>query len=92
MTADNKELTQGFSLKDKSCAVIGLGGLGTNVAVHLAGAGIGNGGSNIAVSAFVEVGYMLGSRTKIAGYAAILQIAVVPNHIALAHLVHSGAI
>ena len=41
MTADNKELTQGFSLKDKSCAVIGLGGLGTNVAVHMAGAGIG---------------------------------------------------
>lgn len=40
MTADNKELTQGFSLKDKSCAVIGLGGLGTNVAVHLAGAGV----------------------------------------------------
>lgn len=37
----DKELTQGFSLKDKSCAVIGLGGLGTNVAVHLAGAGIG---------------------------------------------------
>ena len=41
MMADKKELTQGFSLKDKSCAVIGLGGLGTNVAVHLAGAGIG---------------------------------------------------
>ena len=39
--ADEKELTQGFSLRDKSCAVIGLGGLGTNVAVHLAGAGIG---------------------------------------------------
>lgn len=39
--ADGKKLTQGFSLKDKSCAVIGLGGLGTNVAVHLAGAGIG---------------------------------------------------
>ena len=39
--ADIKEQTQGFSLKDKSCAVIGLGGLGTNVAVHLAGAGIG---------------------------------------------------
>ena len=36
-----KEKTQGFSLKDKSCAVIGLGGLGTNVAVHLAGAGVG---------------------------------------------------
>ena len=41
MTANNKDMTQGFSLKDKSCAVIGLGGLGTNVAVHLAGAGIG---------------------------------------------------
>lgn len=39
--ADEKELTQGFSLRDKACAVIGLGGLGTNVAVHLAGAGIG---------------------------------------------------
>ena len=36
-----KEKTQGFSLKDKTAAVIGLGGLGTNVAVHLAGAGIG---------------------------------------------------
>ena len=36
-----KEKTQGFSLKDKNCAVIGLGGLGTNVAVHLAGAGVG---------------------------------------------------
>lgn len=39
--ADEKKLTQGFSLRDKACAVIGLGGLGTNVAVHLAGAGIG---------------------------------------------------
>lgn len=38
---NKKELTQGFSLRNKSCAVIGLGGLGTNVAVHLAGAGIG---------------------------------------------------
>ena len=36
-----KEKTQGFSLSDKSCAVIGLGGLGTNVVVHLAGAGVG---------------------------------------------------
>ena len=35
-----KEKTQGFTLSDKSCAIIGLGGLGTNVAVHLAGAGI----------------------------------------------------
>ncbi len=41
MTANDKELTQGFSLSDKSCAVVGLGGLGTNVAVHLAGAGVG---------------------------------------------------
>ena len=41
MMADEKQLTQGFTLKDKSCAVIGLGGLGTNVAVHLAGAGAG---------------------------------------------------
>ncbi len=39
--ADEKELTQGFKLTDKVCAVIGLGGLGTNVAVHLAGAGVG---------------------------------------------------
>ena len=39
--ADEKRLTQGFSISDKSCAVIGLGGLGTNVAVHLAGAGVG---------------------------------------------------
>lgn len=37
----NKELTQGFSLSDFSCAVIGVGGLGCNIAVHLAGAGIG---------------------------------------------------
>lgn len=36
-----KELTQGFNICDKSIAIIGLGGLGTNVAVHLAGAGIG---------------------------------------------------
>ena len=41
MMADKKEATQGFCLKDKSCAVIGLGGLGPNVAVHLAGAGVG---------------------------------------------------
>lgn len=41
MTANDKELIQGFSLKDKNCAVIGLGGLGTNVAVHMVGAGIG---------------------------------------------------
>ena len=36
-----KSEIQGFSLSDKICAVIGLGGLGTNVAVHLAGAGVG---------------------------------------------------
>ena len=41
MMANDKEAVQGFSLSDKSCAVIGLGGLGTNVAVHLVGAGIG---------------------------------------------------
>ena len=38
---NEKELTQGFSITNKSCAIIGLGGLGTNVAVHLAGSGIG---------------------------------------------------
>ncbi len=37
----DKELTQGFSLKDKSALILGCGGLGCNVAVHLAGAGIG---------------------------------------------------
>ncbi len=36
-----KEQTQGFSLKDKSALVLGAGGLGCNIAVHLAGAGIG---------------------------------------------------
>lgn len=36
-----KELTQGFSLREFTCAVIGMGGLGCNIAVHLAGAGIG---------------------------------------------------
>ena len=36
-----KEQTQGFSLKDKKALVVGCGGLGCNVAVHLAGAGIG---------------------------------------------------
>ncbi len=34
-----KEQTQGFSLKDKTAAVVGMGGLGCNIAVHLAGAG-----------------------------------------------------
>lgn len=37
----NKEDIQGFSLKDYSAALIGVGGLGCNIAVHLAGAGIG---------------------------------------------------
>lgn len=36
-----KEVTQGFSLKDKSALILGCGGLGCNIAVHLAGAGIG---------------------------------------------------
>lgn len=37
----SKEDTQGFSLKDKSALILGCGGLGCNIAVHLAGAGIG---------------------------------------------------
>lgn len=37
----DKEKVQGFSLKDKSACVVGCGGLGCNVSVHLAGAGIG---------------------------------------------------
>lgn len=36
-----KEQTQGFSLKEKSALIVGCGGLGCNIAVHLAGAGIG---------------------------------------------------
>ncbi len=36
-----KEKVQGFSLKSKTVCVIGCGGLGCNVAVHLAGAGAG---------------------------------------------------
>ena len=36
-----KEKTQGFSLKDKSTLILGCGGLGCNIAIHLAGAGIG---------------------------------------------------
>ncbi|MCR5040658.1 MAG: ThiF family adenylyltransferase [Clostridia bacterium] len=32
---------QGFDISDKSAIVVGCGGLGTNAAVHLAGAGIG---------------------------------------------------
>lgn len=34
-----KQQTQGFDLSDKTAAVVGLGGLGCNIAVHLAGAG-----------------------------------------------------
>lgn len=37
----SKEETQGFSLENFTCAVIGVGGLGCNIAVHLAGAGAG---------------------------------------------------
>lgn len=37
----NKSEIQGFDVSSKSAAVIGCGGLGCNVAVHLAGAGIG---------------------------------------------------
>lgn len=37
----NKSETQGFDISKKSAAVIGCGGLGCNIAVHLAGAGIG---------------------------------------------------
>ena len=37
----NKSETQGFDISTKSAAVIGCGGLGCNIAVHLAGAGIG---------------------------------------------------
>ena len=36
-----KSEIQGFDISSKSAAVIGCGGLGTNAAVHLAGAGIG---------------------------------------------------
>ena len=38
---NDKVSVQGFDISDKSAAIIGCGGLGTNVAVHLAGAGIG---------------------------------------------------
>lgn len=37
----NKSETQGFDISTKSAAIIGCGGLGCNIAVHLAGAGIG---------------------------------------------------
>ncbi len=36
-----KEQTQGFSLGEFTCGIIGIGGLGCNIAVHLTGAGIG---------------------------------------------------
>lgn len=38
----NKSTAQGFSLSGKTCTVIGTGGLGCNIAVHLAGAGTQN--------------------------------------------------
>ena len=38
---NEKVLVQGYDISDHSAVVIGCGGLGTNVAVHLAGAGIG---------------------------------------------------
>lgn len=41
MLLTEKEISQGFSLKDKSACLIGCGGLGCNIAVHLAGMGIG---------------------------------------------------
>ncbi len=36
-----KEQTQGFSLSEFTCGIIGVGGLGCNIAVHLAGGGVG---------------------------------------------------
>ncbi|MBO5396189.1 MAG: ThiF family adenylyltransferase [Clostridia bacterium] len=36
-----KEQTQGFSLGNFTCGIIGIGGLGCNIAIHLTGAGIG---------------------------------------------------
>ena len=41
MTNNKKAAVQGFDLSAYSAAVLGCGGLGTNIAVHLAGAGIG---------------------------------------------------
>lgn len=41
MASEIKELTQGFSIKDKIICIVGCGGLGTNIAVHIAGAGAG---------------------------------------------------
>ncbi len=37
---DIREQTQGFSLKGKSALIIGCGGLGCNIAIHLVGSGI----------------------------------------------------
>lgn len=36
-----KEQTQGFSVREFSCGIIGIGGLGCNISAHLAGAGVG---------------------------------------------------
>ena len=36
-----KSEIQGFDISGKSAVIIGCGGLGTNVSVHLAGAGVG---------------------------------------------------
>ncbi len=36
-----KDIIQGFSIKDKSALILGCGGLGCNIAVHLTGSGIG---------------------------------------------------
>lgn len=41
MLLNEKEKRQGFSVRDKSVCIVGCGGLGCNVAVHLTGAGIG---------------------------------------------------
>lgn len=38
---NEKEKIQGFTVKDKSVCIIGCGGLGCNIAVHLTGAGVG---------------------------------------------------
>ncbi len=38
---DIKEQSQGFSVSDKTVCLVGCGGLGCNIAVHLVGAGIG---------------------------------------------------
>ncbi len=38
---NEKAIVQGYDISSHSAAILGCGGLGTNVAVHLAGAGIG---------------------------------------------------